>query len=86
MTAAYRVFAKRIARKDFLIIRVLARAMAFFVADEPIDVKPLCGVGIQATYKALVTSWRTVRRSDQQFSMLAFTWIKPGIGHLEGTS
>ncbi len=86
MTAAYRVFAKHIARRDFLRIGVLARAMAFFVADESVDVKPLCYVGIQATNKALVMWWRTVRRSDQQFSMLAFTGIKPGIGHLEGTS
>ena len=86
MSDACRVFAKRIARRAFLRIRVLARAMAFFVADESVDVKPLCYVGIQSTNKALVTSWRIVRRSDQQFLMLAFTWIKPGIGHLEGTS
>jgi hypothetical protein len=80
------VVAKHIARRNFLIIRVLARAMAFFVADESVDVQPLFCVGIQGTDKALVTRWRTVRRSDQHFSMLAFTWIKPGIGHLEGTS
>lgn len=86
MSDACRVFAKRIARRVFLIIRVLVRAMAFFVADESVDVKPLCCVGIQTTNKALVTWWRTVRRSGQHFSMLAFTWIKPGIGHLEGTS
>jgi len=86
MSDAYRVFAKHIVRRNFLRIRVLARAMAFFVADEPVDVKFLCCVGIQVTNKALVTWWRTVRRLGQHFSMLAFTGLKPGIGHLEGTS
>jgi len=41
MIAACRVVAKHIARRNFLIIRVLARAMAFFVADESVDVKRL---------------------------------------------